>query len=239
MAAIEDRLKRVGLRLNRDNHEGGRLLQGRSAAARRRAFRRNMISGQMRRWRRLHRRIGLTQTFLLQAHVGTTETHSGLPVHHRWRPVVVDVKPAQHPSDPTTAFTFVGAAISEICGSCKETPRSDYSSFLLCGVSHIMGETTARGGPSKCSRHNRRRVKIACWPSALEPSCPPKAPSHETIHRFRVEPADVGVVGCRRRRQTTRMDRQGCLRRRRTVEWPLLRHRLRRQLSPRPAHRRR
>ena len=98
-----------------------------------------MISGQMRRWRRLHRRIGLTQPFLLQAHVkGTTETHSGLPVHHRWRPVVVYVKPARHPSDPTTAFTFVGAAISEICGSCKETPRSDYSSFLLCGVSHIM-----------------------------------------------------------------------------------------------------
>ena len=28
-----------------------------------------MISGQMRRWRRLHRRIGLTPTFLLQARV--------------------------------------------------------------------------------------------------------------------------------------------------------------------------
>ena len=35
VAAIEDRLKRVGLQLNRDNHEGGRLLQGPSAAARR------------------------------------------------------------------------------------------------------------------------------------------------------------------------------------------------------------
>jgi acyl-CoA hydrolase len=29
-----------------------------------------------------------------------------------------------------------------------------------------------------------------------EPSCPPNAPSHETIHRFRVTPADTGAVGC-------------------------------------------
>jgi acyl-CoA hydrolase len=28
-----------------------------------------------------------------------------------------------------------------------------------------------------------------------EPICPPKARSHETIHRFRVMPADVGIVG--------------------------------------------
>jgi acyl-CoA hydrolase len=29
-----------------------------------------------------------------------------------------------------------------------------------------------------------------------EPICPPNAPSHETIHRIRVKPADVGIVGC-------------------------------------------
>ncbi len=28
-----------------------------------------------------------------------------------------------------------------------------------------------------------------------EPTRPPKARSHQTIHRFRVEPADVGIVG--------------------------------------------
>ncbi|MCW2690791.1 MAG: acyl-CoA hydrolase [Mycobacterium sp.] len=28
-----------------------------------------------------------------------------------------------------------------------------------------------------------------------EPTCPPRARSHETIHRFRVKPADVGIVG--------------------------------------------
>jgi 4-hydroxybenzoyl-CoA thioesterase len=28
-----------------------------------------------------------------------------------------------------------------------------------------------------------------------EPTCPPKAGSHEAIHRFRVKPADVGIVG--------------------------------------------
>jgi acyl-CoA hydrolase len=28
-----------------------------------------------------------------------------------------------------------------------------------------------------------------------EPTCPPNALSHETIHRFRVKPADVGIVG--------------------------------------------
>ncbi len=28
-----------------------------------------------------------------------------------------------------------------------------------------------------------------------EPTCPPKSRSHETIHRFRVKPADVGIVG--------------------------------------------
>jgi acyl-CoA hydrolase len=28
-----------------------------------------------------------------------------------------------------------------------------------------------------------------------EPTCPPKARSHETIHRFRVIPADVGIIG--------------------------------------------
>jgi 4-hydroxybenzoyl-CoA thioesterase len=28
-----------------------------------------------------------------------------------------------------------------------------------------------------------------------EPTCPPKSPSHETIHRFRVEAADVGDLG--------------------------------------------
>ena len=28
-----------------------------------------------------------------------------------------------------------------------------------------------------------------------EPTCPPKSRSHETLHRFRVKPADVGIVG--------------------------------------------
>ena len=28
-----------------------------------------------------------------------------------------------------------------------------------------------------------------------EPTCPPKPRSHETIHRFVVQPADVGIVG--------------------------------------------
>ena len=28
-----------------------------------------------------------------------------------------------------------------------------------------------------------------------EPTCPPESRSHETIHRFRVKPADVGIVG--------------------------------------------
>jgi acyl-CoA hydrolase len=28
-----------------------------------------------------------------------------------------------------------------------------------------------------------------------EPTCPPRSPRHETIHRFRVEPADVGDLG--------------------------------------------
>jgi acyl-CoA hydrolase len=40
------------------------------------------------------------------------------------------------------------------------------------------------------------------WPGNMynlaestEPTCPPKARGHETIRRFRVEPADVGIVG--------------------------------------------
>jgi acyl-CoA hydrolase len=29
-----------------------------------------------------------------------------------------------------------------------------------------------------------------------EPTCPPNAPGHEAIHRFRVKPADAAIVGC-------------------------------------------
>jgi len=31
--------------------------------------------------------------------------------------------------------------------------------------------------------------------SRTEPTCPPKARSHATVHRFRIKPADVGIVG--------------------------------------------
>jgi 4-hydroxybenzoyl-CoA thioesterase len=48
----------------------------------------------------------------------------------------------------------------------------------------------------------RERSRPDQWPGntynraeSTEPTCPPEARGHETIHRFRVKPADVGIVG--------------------------------------------
>ena len=57
VAAIGDRMKRVGLRLNRDKTKVVVCCKGDRRPARLRAFRRNVISGQMRRLR-LQRLIG-------------------------------------------------------------------------------------------------------------------------------------------------------------------------------------
>jgi len=60
---------------------------------------------------------------------------------------------------------LVGAAISEICGSCKETPRSNRTSSLLCGAGHIMSGI----------HRKRRSIKMQSTQQAMREASRPES----------------------------------------------------------------